>query len=394
MDKNKLLTLIRNNDIKEKKDLSYNLENSNLITFIIVKEIDNKIITVANNLLYFIKNLGYKVKIINELSNNDLINNNNNDIYIIIGNSRKDKKTPKKYIFYQIEEVSIQKNINYLNNATIIWEVSIKNYNNYKHIPLNKIYIMPICEYFIKRNLLSIIKPPKINIEYKLNNSKIYILSLPETPNRLEEFTKQEIYFNNKDLFEVYPAIKFNPSWKGCAFSYVNIMYNATMNNFKNITVCEDDCFLKNDFIEKYSIIKEFLEKVNEWDLFVGVIANLPKNTILTNMYKYKNLTFIEINKMNSTVFNIYNHSIYNKILKWPIDNNDFNTNTIDAYIHSSDNIIISVFPFEFSCINVDSTIWNKNLFNEYNQMFEKSNILINKLISEYLKTNQIINII
>lgn len=125
------------------------------------------------------------------------------------------------------------------------------------------------------------------------------------------------------------------------------------------------------------------------------MIADLPENTILYKIYKYKDITFIEINKMNSMVFNIYNNRIYDSIINWNINDNDVDNNTIDSYLKQQYNLkIIVPVPFEFSCLNINSTIWGDiNLFNEYNKLFQKSLNIINNLIQEYLKTNEIINL-
>ena len=368
---------------KQLKDISSNNLNEidNKYTFIIV--ISKLIISIGNNLSAFLINLGYKVKIITYLSDNDINNENPNNIYIIIWNERKDKKTPKSFIFYQIEQIeSIHFNSNYIQKSKLIWEMSIKNYEKYKNIPLNKVFIMPIpfyyeesqnkiyseieydiffygtknlrrekilhelkkkynikigfgisgserdelikkskiiinlsyynnvslettrfnevfqfnkviiseylynddynfkiydkyvdfieriddnlsnlslltnkidyyltndliylnkveyiknnkyiiknlSEYFIKRNLLSIVKSKIIDIDYNLLEDKIYCLNLPETPIRLKYYMEQSVYLENKEIFEIYPAIKFNPGWQGCAFSYLNLIKNA-----------------------------------------------------------------------------------------------------------------------------------------------------------------------
>ena len=270
----------------------------------------------------------------------------------------------------------------YLNNDEL--------YNHkIKYIKENKHKLRDISEYFLKRNLLSIIEPSKININYTLNPYNIYCLHLPETPHRYKAFTEQPNYDIIKYKIEIYPAIKYLPGWKGCAFSYINLLYNAKLSNLKQITICEDDCCFNNDFNTKYSIILEFLQKLNNWDIFVGVISDLPQDTILMNVYSYKNMTFIEINKMHSTVFNIYNNSCFDKILEWDIKTNSTDY-TIDQYIKQCNFRIIVPVPFEFSCLNVDSTLWGKNLFDEYNILFENSNKVIEKLMDEYLQNNKI----
>jgi hypothetical protein len=160
-------------------------------------------------------------------------------------------------------------------------------------------------------------------------------------------------------------------------------MYNAKRCNLDNITVCEDDCRFPNDFNEKYKIIKEFLNTI-KWDIFVGVIADLSPDVKITNIYEYKNIKFIELSYITSTVFNIYNKSVYNKFLEWNINDNNKNKNTIDRYINNKNLIFITTYPFYFDCVNVNSTIFGRNLYNEYNRMFQKSLNILNEKINKF----------
>ncbi len=243
--------------------------------------------------------------------------------------------------------------------------------NKTEYIKQNKHKLMKHCTYFLKRALLSVETAP---LRYDLTD-KIYCLTLPETPHRYDAFIQQKL-----PLLEYYPGIKYSPGWKGCGLSYKNIIYNAKRCGLKQITICEDDCCFKDDFKEKYAVIQEFLTTIS-WDIFVGVLADLPEDTILSNVYDYKGMTFLELNKMHSMVFNIYNYTCYDRILNCPLDSAN---NQIDQFIKKQNFTIIIPFPFEFSCLNVPSTIWDKNLFHEYNNMFELSNKIILKKLKEY----------
>lgn len=512
------------------------------LTFVIVTT--KPIESIAKNLKMLLhkNNIVYRIQY--TLSNKDINNQPGHIMYIMVTNPRADLKLPKKYIYYQVEQSNsnvLQSNTTNLNNSEIVWDYSIKNYENYKsrdnlksifympmpfffedttniiyddydsydiyfygseierrrnilnqmqkkysnlkigygisgkerdnciksskivinlhyyetaaletarfnevlqynklvisetslhendyynrniykefvefvdvveqdigglcrlidmylnndelyhkkinYIKENKYKLMDLSEYFLKRNLLQLYKPDKIEINYALSSNKIYCLHLPETPERYHSFIQQPNLIDKHNI-EFYPAIKYSPGWKGCAFSYVNLIYNAKRCNLKQITICEDDCCFNHDFNSKYNIILEFLQKLKQWDMFVGVVAALPEDTILHNIYRYKGMTFIEIDKMHSTVFNIYNHSCYDKILEFDI-NTESVTNAIDHHIKRCNFRIIVPFPFEFSCLNTFSTLWGKNMFNEYNLMFIQSKCLIKRLIKNYLR--------
>jgi hypothetical protein len=137
------IQVFNSNNMSEEETLKKNSST----TFIIVTTYP--IISIANNFSNLFQNMGYKTKIIEELTDDDLVNNNNDDIYLILYNNRQDKKTPIKFIYYQIEQIeNVDFNINNMNNANVIWEMSMKNYKKYNHIPLPKVYIMPLPFYY------------------------------------------------------------------------------------------------------------------------------------------------------------------------------------------------------------------------------------------------------
>ena len=240
--------------------------------------------------------------------------------------------------------------------------------------------------YFLQRNLLQIIPPTKIEIDYNFrNNRNIHVLTLPETNNiRYDAFLKQPYYHEMSPILEVYPAIKVTPSWKGCAFSYLNLMYNAKISGLERITVCEDDCSFPIGLRETYNTVHEFLDTLepNSWDIFVGIVADLPEDTVIQKIHRFKGMTFLEINKMHSMVFNIYNKCSYDKLLQY--DLNPDQNNQIDQFIKNNNFKIVIPYPFIVSCLNVISSISNQNLFDIYNIMFKYSCEILDAKIVEF----------
>jgi len=247
----------------------------------------------------------------------------------------------------------------------------------------NRIKLHNKNKYLLSKNLLninSILNFNKNKFEYELIENELYCLHLIETPYRINKFKNQEFI----PKFTIFPAIKYSPGWIGTCYSYTNIIWNAKNFGLNTITVFEDDCKFKNNFYKKYKIIKKFLNKIPKWDIFVGIIANLPKDTNIINIYKYKNITFLEIDRMLSMVFNIYNKSSYDIILGWDDNNKNVHTNTIDQFLKNKNLSIITTFPFEFSCTDIDSTLWGKNLYKEYNELFKLSNDILKEKIANF----------
>jgi len=247
----------------------------------------------------------------------------------------------------------------------------------------NKLILHNNSKYLLSKNLLSIkdkINFNKNKFEYDVAENELYCLHLIETPYRIEKI-KSQIFIPK---FVIFPAIKFSPGWMGTCYSYTNIIWNAKRCGLNSITVFEDDCEFKINFYNTYNTIREFLEKIHKWDIFVGVIANLPPETNVINIYKYKGVTFIEIDRMLSMVFNIYNKSSFDTILEWDEHNNNVDNNTIDQYLKNKKLSIITTLPFEFKCMDTESTLWGANLYDNYNKLFEISTEILKKKINNF----------
>lgn len=286
----------------------------------------------------------------------------------------------------------INKNLSNMNQLYNIIDhyLQKENYENkLKEINVAKHLLQDRLKFIVKKNLSIVpnisLKTNINNLDYDLTPDTLYCLHLIETPQRMIDFNKQTFI----PEYKIFPAVKNSPAWLACGLSYYNLIYNAKRCNLDTLTVFEDDCAFKPDFYKKYDIIKSFLKIHNNWDVFVGIIAILPEETIIGNIYNYKGMTFIEANTMLSMVFNIYNKSSYDTILNWDYTNLDVQTNTIDQYLKKQNMKIIIPYPFEFACINTDSTLWGKNLYNEYEELFQISLQKIEKKI----KQKEIINL-
>jgi hypothetical protein len=272
-------------------------------------------------------------------------------------------------------------NINNLYNTIDKYLQNDFEYNKkINEIIINNDILQNKSEFNIQKLLLPLYNSTNVYYNYDLIPNKIYCLHLVETPERIKAFNNQKY----KPDVEIFPAIKYNPGWVGCALSYVNLIYNAKRCNLDKITICEDDCRFKNDsktsFDILYNNINYALDIIKKWDMFVGCVADLPDDTNISNVYKYKDMTFIEINKMHSNVFNIYNKSCYDTIINWDF-NDKSRYNQIDQYLKKQNLKIIITYPFYFDCLDITSTIWDKNLYETYNTMFQNSlNTIKNKL--------------
>ena len=140
------------------------------------------------------------------------------------------------------------------------------------------------------------------------------------------------------------------------------------------------------NFKEKLDEILKYLRETNnQWNMFSGLIANLNHNTMIERIDEYNDKEFIYINKMTSTVFNIYHKSFFDKIINWDNTNLDVHNNTIDRYIESHGNlVVVTTNPFlVYHKEEQVSSIWHfQNT--QYLDMFESTSKLLEGKINEF----------
>ena len=209
--------------------------------------------------------------------------------------------------------------------------------------------------------------------------SNMFGLSLPET------ILRRNIFKNTKPAeCVIFDGLRKSPGWIGCGLSYAALAHYALQNNISNITIMEDDVVLPKDFDRHYDGILEFLYKKNaKWDIFSGLIAVLHPDVEVIDVEVYKGQKFITINKMTSTVFNIYSTNALEILTMWNPEDTDSTSNTIDKFLESQKSIrVVTTLPFFVGHREeVASTLWNFEntrysdliINSEYN-LFEKVN--------------------
>ncbi len=188
-----------------------------------------------------------------------------------------------------------------------------------------------------------------------LGSSQI-ALSLPET------VARRRAYESNKPPgFVTFDGIRAKPGWIGCGLSYAILARYALANNIFRLTVIEDDVVLPPDFKEKMEIVNAYLDRRgDQWDVFAGIIANVNKDCRVLGVEEFCGIRFATIDKMTSTVCNIYNRSVLALLGRWNPEVLDDQTNTIDRYLESQKGLrIVVALPFLVGhCEEMHSTLW------------------------------------
>ncbi|MCF6298312.1 MAG: glycosyltransferase family 2 protein [Thiomicrorhabdus sp.] len=173
--------------------------------------------------------------------------------------------------------------------------------------------------------------------------SKRIVLTLPETYQR-HAYIKQQL---PKSVF--FTGLRHFDGWIGAAMSFKYLSERALAAQVQTLEVCEDDVLLDSGFERNYAIVKRFLfEELGEanWDIFCGLIADINDNVTVKNVFEYQGIQFIELNKMTSMVFNLYNTRALKKLASWDAANRCINTNTIDRYLEKQSLKIIVTLPY------------------------------------------------
>ncbi len=217
--------------------------------------------------------------------------------------------------------------------------------------------------------------------DFKIDFSTDLCLSLPETVDRYERA---------KDLpAQVFTGLRHYLGWIGCGLSYKNLAVQARNESVKQIVVYEDDVVLPNNYESIQKSIQGFLETLNgNWDIFSGMISNLDPETEILSVDTFEGLNFVTLNRMTSTVYNIFSERGIDLLCLWNENDFDLKHNTIDQYFgHCSELRVITVFPFLFGHDSFESsTLWGFNN-DEYVDSITKSSQLLKQKIENFQKS-------
>ena len=217
------------------------------------------------------------------------------------------------------------------------------------------------------------------------NAMNMYCLGLPENIQRRQSFMN-----DNQYQIDVFDGLRHSVGWVGCGLSYKYLMTYAKERGLDYIIVCEDDVEFPANFTEKLAEIMDYLKQTpHNWDVFSGLIADLHYTTQILRIDAYKNNEYIYIDKMTSTVFNIYNKKKKKKISCWDNLDTDVETNTIDRYIEMHGGLrVVTTSPFLVGHKeDQTSSLWGFNNSN-YSDMFSKTQSLFGAKIDQYKRSH------
>lgn len=243
--------------------------------------------------------------------------------------------------------------------------------------------------FMMDRFLVAIgVVPANIILEdsiYVARKSDFFALSLPETIER-----RRTIAQSLPDGCELFDGIRHSLGWIGCGSSFNALSRYAIMNKVDRLTVIEDDVELPDNFMTIFHEINEYLDtRKSNWDIFSGLMADVHSSAKVVSVDQFGGRTYVTIDKMTSTVFNIYNESALKLLSQWDPLNDDAITNTVDRYLERQEGLrVVVALPFIAGHKeDTTSTLWGFEN-QRYTPMIAEAQRKIESLVREWRRNH------
>lgn len=246
---------------------------------------------------------------------------------------------------------------------------------------------------YLKRYLLSIDKLTFSQYESSYvfddvqeNDIPRLCLSLSETPVRRKAFFKSPSHG-----FRFFDGIRYRIGWIGCGMSYKYMLSGMLASKAKMGIICEDDVIFPLDYDQKLNKIIDHLQTTEiKWHIFAGIIAHLHDETKVIDVREIDGIEYVYIDKMTSMVMNIYSRSGMALISQWDEKNIDAETNTIDRYVESAEDlVVVTTVPFLVGYAEEQqSTLWGFEN-SQYTSLIKASEELLAKKVAEFKRNRE-----
>lgn len=199
--------------------------------------------------------------------------------------------------------------------------ITEKNWN----LKFNALISIPFICY--DKNISEIKKVENSLTQYinNINNISFFVINLQIANERMNLIYKS---FKNYNIIRI-DGISHKLGYKGCLLSHLKCIQYAKNNKLKYIWVLEDDCSPNVDFINRFLIVNEYLDKHNDWNLYLGGCNKVSEQNIL-DKFSYKNENFIKVDFAHCMHMVCYNEKIYDYFLKFLLNTNNISTNNVN----------------------------------------------------------------
>lgn len=206
-------------------------------------------------------------------------------------------------------------------------------------------------------------------------------LNLPEWFGRRRSFDK-----DNHFGFEVFPGLRHREGWIGCGMSYKLMIMLAHKQRMGQVVICEDDVeFLDGFQVDFEAVLAELSKTRGRWDVFSGLLGDLHADAKIYNVRDFHGRKLALTNKLISTVFNVYNSRVFDRMALWDERDRDVNKNTIDRFLEHTHLNVLVCHPFLVGHKgDLHSTLWGIQN-GEMEAMIQRSEQLLGLKISDFI---------
>ncbi len=265
--------------------------------------------------------------------------------------------------------VYIDNNYSKIPDGLFYWanSIGLVKYLHKSGIHLHKIFYIDqecldysVSRFFLSVGVISFAKFLEINKNHNpFIRGEFICLGLDEYYIRQNKFIQSNRVVIDKLTINHFNGLRHTLGWIGCGLSYKYLFYKAKQFSLAQISICEDDALFSGEFIKIYADMLDIGKQNVNWDSISGFMVEVPDDVIVNSRVVYNNANYLNIRYFVSTVFNVYNSQLYDKILGWDELNLDKSQNTIDRFISTQiENVIV---PCKYPVLLNDtaSTLWS-----------------------------------
>lgn len=210
-------------------------------------------------------------------------------------------------------------------------------------------------------------------------------LSLPEIVARHDAFE-----LARPPDVRIFEGVRYMPGWMGAAMSYKYLAQCALQQGLPRLEIMEDDVEFPVGYESRRAGIETWLnEKEGQWDVFVGMMADVHPQTRVLAVERVGGETFVTIDRMISMVGNIYAPTALERIAKWDENIEDADSNTIDRFLQlQGDMRVVVTLPFLLGHReDMDSSLWGFSNV-RYSQMIATAQKNLEQMVIAFEQQN------
>ena len=225
----------------------------------------------------------------------------------------------------------------------------------------------------------------RLTDDFALPTDKI-MLGLPENGARRAYALAQ----NPQDVY-IFDGLRYRTGWIGCAMSFKYIAQKALDAGFETLQIYEDDACFSKDHQKQLKIINAYLaENKGSWDVFSGILVDIPSHVNVLDVCDYKGLRFIYLDYFVSMVYGVYPRAILQKIADYPMnDTRELiqEDDQIDIYLRRDPVRCLTTSPFLVThAKGLDSTLWPLTNEEGYDALGTKAVKTLDEKINAFMK--------